>query len=392
MTKLFNLDFHEERFTVPKLSLFNLFEHQRDLFDATSYNVQSSVSVEIFKVFVNALKTGTNVPVTKENSGPISLLAKEFWLEDLLAECSALQVDSAVELIAALSERSTQVEHQLSSQVPAIVPELKESITNHERQLESLLSVIEAKPAILRTEIDDLRQQFAQLLQTELEAMNSKCEKQNETRVARIASVERKISDSLSSITSRLTVCERSIVPYGTQMNEVRASVEEMRTKVGGIDVRRRHRHSTANSGADPNPETPTPRTPIPDSVRPVSPSPVQPPIQPVRIYTPAPVPVRPVFPHSQSKQSSFRSSRPNHLRESFHILLGNTGEMFTRKELSQLLQSRFMIIPSSLWGISLISILTRISAQRTSQVSGFAGISDKCASVRLITRSELTI
>jgi hypothetical protein len=92
MAKLFNLDFHEQRFTVPRISLFNLFEHQRDLFDATSYNVQSSVSVEIFKMFVNALKTGTKVPVTKENSVSISLLAKEFWLEDLLAECSALQV------------------------------------------------------------------------------------------------------------------------------------------------------------------------------------------------------------------------------------------------------------------------------------------------------------
>jgi hypothetical protein len=79
-------------------------------------------------------------------------------------------VDSAADLIAALSERITQVEHQLSSQAPIIVSELKESTTNHDRQLESLLSVIEAKPAILRTEIADLRQ-FAQLLQTELEAM-----------------------------------------------------------------------------------------------------------------------------------------------------------------------------------------------------------------------------
>jgi hypothetical protein len=86
MTELFNLDFHEERFGVPKLSLCNLFEHQRDLFDATSYNDQSSVSVELFKIFVNALATGTKIPVTKENSGSISLLANEFWLEDLLSE------------------------------------------------------------------------------------------------------------------------------------------------------------------------------------------------------------------------------------------------------------------------------------------------------------------
>jgi chromosome segregation ATPase len=143
---------------------------------------------------------------------------------------------AAAELIAALSERITQFEHQLSCQVSIIVPELKETITNHERRLESLLSVIEAKREINRTEIDALRQ-FAQLLQTELEAMNSKCEKQNEALVARIASVEGKMSDSLSSITSCPTVCERSIVTYGPQMNEVRASVEELRTQVGGIDV-----------------------------------------------------------------------------------------------------------------------------------------------------------
>jgi hypothetical protein len=305
MTKLFNLDFHGERFTVPKLSLCHLFERQRGPFDATSYNVQSSVSVEIFKVFVNALKTGTNVPVPRENSGHISLLATEFWLEDLAAECSALQLDSASQLITALSERITQVEHQLSSQVPTIVPELKESITNYERQLESLLPVIEAKPATLRTEITDLRQ-FAQSLQTELEAMNSKCEKQSEALVARIASVEGKISDSLQSITSRLAVCERSIVAYETQKNEVRASIEELRThiaSVGGIEMRRRHRHSTTNSGADPNPETPAP-PPIPDSVRPVSPSPT--PIQPVRIFTPAPVPVPPVSPSDSLKEVEF--------------------------------------------------------------------------------------
>jgi hypothetical protein len=164
------------------------------------------------------------------------------------------------------------------------------NVTNHERQLESLLSVIEAKPAILRTEIADLRQ-LAELLQTELEAMNSKCEKQNETLVALIASIEGKMSDSLSSITSRLTVCERSIVAYRTQMNEVRASVEELRT------------HIASAGGADPNPETPTPR-PIPDSVRLVSPSPT--PIQPVRISTPAPVPVAPVPPSKSLKEAEF--------------------------------------------------------------------------------------
>jgi hypothetical protein len=74
MAIIFNLDFHGTRFTVPKPSLFYLFEHQRDLFNATSYEVKSSVPLEIFEVFVEALKTGTKVAVTKENASAISLL------------------------------------------------------------------------------------------------------------------------------------------------------------------------------------------------------------------------------------------------------------------------------------------------------------------------------
>jgi hypothetical protein len=66
MTKLFNLDFHEAKFRVSKLSLFDLSEHQRDLLDATSYRVQSPVPVEIFELFVNALETRTTVQPQKK--------------------------------------------------------------------------------------------------------------------------------------------------------------------------------------------------------------------------------------------------------------------------------------------------------------------------------------
>jgi uncharacterized coiled-coil protein SlyX len=86
---------------------------------------------------VKALETGTKVAVTKENAGEISLLAREFWLDDLLSECSALQIASVPELIVTLSARISKLEDQISSQ-PLAIAELKESITNHERQLESL--------------------------------------------------------------------------------------------------------------------------------------------------------------------------------------------------------------------------------------------------------------
>jgi uncharacterized coiled-coil protein SlyX len=138
-----------------------LFDHQRVLFDATSYEVQSSVPLEIFKVFVDSLKTGTNISVTKENAGAISLLAKEFWLEDLLSECSALQMASLPDIVSALSERISKLEDQISSQPLALLAELKESIANHERQLEGLdcrLSVLEPN---LRAELKQLKSPIA---------------------------------------------------------------------------------------------------------------------------------------------------------------------------------------------------------------------------------------
>jgi hypothetical protein len=92
VTKFLNLDFHGTKFTVPKLSLSKVFEHQRDLLDATSYKVQSQVPRGNFMIFVKALETGIKVVVRFRNGGARSLLAKEFWREDLLSECLALQV------------------------------------------------------------------------------------------------------------------------------------------------------------------------------------------------------------------------------------------------------------------------------------------------------------
>jgi hypothetical protein len=61
----------------------------------------------------------------------------------------------------------------------------------------------------------------------------------------------------------------------------------------------------------------------------------------------------------------------------------GNVHDTFPVKELSRLLQSRLIvIIPSGLSGMiiprtmSLISLLTHLSSQWMSQISGFAGIS----------------
>jgi uncharacterized coiled-coil protein SlyX len=205
---MFNLDFHGTRFTVPKPSLFYLFEHQRDLFDATSYEVQSLVPVGVFEVFVESLKTGTKVSVTKENARALSLLAKEFWLGDLVSECSALKIASVPEQIAALSERISNLEHQISCQQLTLIAELKESIANQVRQLESLSSGISSNSATHRTEIDEVKQSV-QLLQTDLKTVKSKCE--CEALVARILGVERTVWETLSPVTRRLSVCEQCL-------------------------------------------------------------------------------------------------------------------------------------------------------------------------------------
>jgi hypothetical protein len=157
MTKFFNLDFHGTKFAVPKGNLLDLFEHHTELVAKASYEVQSSVPLEVFELFLKALESGGKVTVTKENADAISHLAKEFWLEDLLSECSALQIASTPELIAALSERISKLEGQISCQPLLHFAELKESIANHERQLEDLNYRISALEPNLRTELEELK-------------------------------------------------------------------------------------------------------------------------------------------------------------------------------------------------------------------------------------------
>jgi hypothetical protein len=246
-------------------NLIDLFEHHTELVAKASYEVQSSVPVKVFELFVKALVTGGKVPVTKENAGSISLLAKEFWLEDLLSQSSALQMDSTPELMASLSARISKLERQISSQLLALIAELKESIGCHERQLQSFRSRISGLEPNLRTELKEL--------------------------------------------------------------------------KLG-------------------------------------SPAPISKP-------TPAP----PVSASKSLKEAWFpltEAKSPDGI-----ISLANTGQMFTIKELLQLLRGwLFMMITSILFEMPLISLLTRFSSQRMSQVSGFAGISTKCVSARLITES----
>jgi hypothetical protein len=210
MTNRFDLDFHGTKFTVTKSNLVEFFLHHPEMSTTTTYEVQSSVPLEIFEVFVKALETGRKILITKENANAVSVLVMEFWLEDLVSECFALEAVLGPDRITALSARISQIENQMSSQVSGIIPELRKSIRNHDRQIETLSSSIEATTITLRREISDVRYSVL-LLHGELEILRSTSESQIETLNAMIAAADRRITDSLSLVAPRIYVCEQNL-------------------------------------------------------------------------------------------------------------------------------------------------------------------------------------
>jgi hypothetical protein len=120
--------FHGKTYAVPGKFVINLLD-QRSLFAATSYAVESSVPVEVFGAFVVSLQTQRKVSVTKENAASLSLLAKEFFLSDLLSECRAFSFDIVLSLV----ERVSVLERQ-TRQAGAV----EDRVERQEEGLESL--------------------------------------------------------------------------------------------------------------------------------------------------------------------------------------------------------------------------------------------------------------
>jgi hypothetical protein len=79
--------------------------------DATSYAVQSSVPVEVFETFVGWLKTQNKISVTNVNAAPLLLLAKEFFVSELAAECGTFSV--SVDQFLRLTDRVSDLERQV---------------------------------------------------------------------------------------------------------------------------------------------------------------------------------------------------------------------------------------------------------------------------------------
>jgi hypothetical protein len=150
MGEAFELSHQGADFKIPRPNLLSFFDHHPELIPKTSYVVKSRVSPEVFQIFANALATGTKVPITKENIPSISLLAREFSLEDLLSDASIL------------SDRVSTLESQLASLPLDLILDVSDTISNHERQLERVSRIAAMIPS-LRTEFDDLRDSVLQL-------------------------------------------------------------------------------------------------------------------------------------------------------------------------------------------------------------------------------------
>jgi hypothetical protein len=123
------------------------------LSEATSYAVQSSVPREIFRAFVDWLKTESEISVTKGNALSLWFLAKEFFLSDLADNCASLSVP--VDQVAGLWERVSDLERQIPlSNQPG---KLEEVIEAQEEGLESLRLALDRFKASVGGELNQLK-------------------------------------------------------------------------------------------------------------------------------------------------------------------------------------------------------------------------------------------
>jgi archaellum component FlaC len=116
--------------------------------------------------------------------------------------------------------------------IQVIVPGLQELIKNHDRQLEILTSSIEATTTALRREIDDVRHSV-ESVHRDVETLKSKCEWQTKAFDESMGTVEGKIADSLSPVTSRLSVCEDNLK---RMQSKHRIQIKTLRGSIGAVE------------------------------------------------------------------------------------------------------------------------------------------------------------
>jgi hypothetical protein len=149
-----HLVFEGAAYQVPKASVTELLSH-RSLGDAEAYAVRSSVPTTVFEPFVESLKSQTKISVTSETAAPLSLLAKEFFLISLAAECASFPVP--VGDFALVAERVSQLERQfagLESRIASLSHRSAPS-TNLNEAHEELLESLRVDVEKLKSSIDE---------------------------------------------------------------------------------------------------------------------------------------------------------------------------------------------------------------------------------------------
>jgi hypothetical protein len=157
-----DLVFDGRAFPVPKKSVFELLE-RRELFEAKTYPVQSSVPLDVFETFVDSLTTQTKIPVTKGNAVSLWFLANEFVLSEVASECGTFPV--SVDQFATLFERVAQLEGHISS-LSNPARELEDEIESQERGLETLGLALEKMKTSIEGELIQLKRRLRRPLPT----------------------------------------------------------------------------------------------------------------------------------------------------------------------------------------------------------------------------------
>jgi hypothetical protein len=129
-----------------------------------TYTVQSSVPVA---VFANSLKTQTKIRVTSDNVVFLSLLATEFSLTDLSAQCGTFSVSVAE--FTTLFGRVSKLERQLAS-FSKPLRQLEDEIVSQDGAFEGLRSAFDQLKSTFGNEFNQLKRAIGQLRSTAVSA------------------------------------------------------------------------------------------------------------------------------------------------------------------------------------------------------------------------------
>jgi hypothetical protein len=190
-----------------------LLDQHQELFQATTYAVQSSVPVAVFKEFVNSLKAQTKISVTKGNAASLSLLAREFFLAELSAECAAFSVP--VDPISSLSDRVCQLELRVAS-ISKPPGNIAEKIESQERKLESLRREIDRQRESIEVDINGFVVRELEKLRGEVEAVKASAGGE----IGKLKSETAKIAKSVTGLESlrrefdELKLCVERLQPF----------------------------------------------------------------------------------------------------------------------------------------------------------------------------------